>query len=102
MIRRRSPRRSLGAVDYATLEWVDWYNTRRLLEPIGNVPPAEVEARHYAQPKPAVMAACLKPTSLQRTQDSSAQEIATVCLLRSSMIVKAVPSRHQLYDPHHQ
>jgi transposase InsO family protein len=35
VIHRRSPWRSLEAVDYATLEWVDWYNTRRLLEPIG-------------------------------------------------------------------
>ena len=57
VIRRRSPWRSLEAVEYATLEWVDWYNTRRLLEPIGNVPPAEVEARYYAQLKPVAMAA---------------------------------------------
>ena len=33
----------------ATLEWVDWFNNRRLLEPIGNIPPAEAEANHYAQ-----------------------------------------------------
>jgi transposase InsO family protein len=36
------------AVEFATLEWVDWLNHRRLLEPIGNVPPAEAEARYYA------------------------------------------------------
>jgi putative transposase len=47
VIRRRSPWRSLEAVEFATLEWVDWFNTRRLLEPIGNVPPAEAEARYY-------------------------------------------------------
>ena len=35
------------AVEFATLEWVDWFNNRRLLEPIGNVPPAEAEARYY-------------------------------------------------------
>jgi putative transposase len=57
VIRRRGPWRSLEAVEYATLEWVDWYNTRRLLEPIGNIPPAEAEARHYAQLEPAAMAA---------------------------------------------
>jgi len=57
VIRRRGPWRSLEAVEYATLEWVDWYNTRRLLEPIGNVPPAEAEARYYAQLEPAAMAA---------------------------------------------
>ena len=57
VIQRRGPWRSLEAVEYATLEWVDWYNTRRLLEPIGNVPPAEAEARYYAQLEPAAMAA---------------------------------------------
>mgnify|MGYP006288992843 FL=1 len=35
-------------VELATLVWVDWFNTRRLLEPIGNIPPAEAEARHDA------------------------------------------------------
>ena len=56
LIRRRGPWRSLEAVEYATLEWVDWYNNRRLLEPIGNMPPAEAEARYYAQLEPAAMA----------------------------------------------
>jgi transposase InsO family protein len=49
VIRRRGPWRSFEAVEFATLEWVDWFNNRRLLEPIGNVPPAEAEARFYAQ-----------------------------------------------------
>jgi len=57
LIRRRGPWRSLEAVEYATLEWVDWYNNRRRLEPIGNIPPAEAEARYYAQLRPAAMAA---------------------------------------------
>ena len=48
-IRCRGPWHSLEAVEFATLEWVDWFNNRRLLEPIGNVPPAEAEARYYAQ-----------------------------------------------------
>lgn len=48
VIRRRGPWRSLEAVEYATLEWVAWFNSHRLLEPIGNVPPAEAEARYYA------------------------------------------------------
>ncbi len=47
VINRRSPWRSLDAVEYATLEWVDWFNHRRLLEPIGNIPPAEAEANYY-------------------------------------------------------
>jgi len=48
LIHRRGPWRSFEAVDFATLTWVDWFNNRRLLEPIGNIPPAEAEARFYA------------------------------------------------------
>jgi transposase InsO family protein len=47
VIRRRGPWRGLDAVEYATLEWVDWFNNRRLLEPIGNIPPAEFEESYY-------------------------------------------------------
>jgi len=47
LIRRRGPWRRLAAVELATLEWVDWFNNRRLLEPIGNIPPAEAEAAFY-------------------------------------------------------
>ncbi len=49
VIRWRGPWRSLEAVEFATLEWVAWFNNQRLLEPIGNIPPAEAEARYYAQ-----------------------------------------------------
>jgi len=49
VIRRLGPWRSLEGVEFATLTWVDWFNTRRLLEPIGYVPPAEYEARYYQQ-----------------------------------------------------
>ncbi len=49
VIQRRGPWRSLEAVEFATLEWVDWFNNRRLLEPIGYVPPAEYEERYYQQ-----------------------------------------------------
>ena len=47
VIHRRGPWRNLDAVEYDTLEWVDWFNHRRLLEPIGNIPPAELEASYY-------------------------------------------------------
>jgi putative transposase len=57
VIRRRGPRRNIDAVEFATLEWVDWFNTRRLLEPIGNIPPAEAEARYYEQLNEQAMAA---------------------------------------------
>ena len=49
VIRLRGPWRHLEAVEFATLDWVDWFNHRRLLEPIGYVPPAEYEARYYEQ-----------------------------------------------------
>ena len=57
VIHRRGPWRSLEAVEFATLEWVDWYNNRRLLEPIGSIPPAEAEAAYYAQLEVMPMAA---------------------------------------------
>ena len=49
VIHRRGPWRSCEAVEFATLEWVDWFNNRRLMEPIGNIPPAEAEERYYAR-----------------------------------------------------
>jgi transposase InsO family protein len=55
--RRRGPWRSLEAVEFATLQWVDWFNHRRLLEPIGNIPPAEAEARFYAELETSAVAA---------------------------------------------
>lgn len=57
VIHRRGPWRSYEAVEYATLEWVGWFNNRRLLEPIGNIPPAEAEAAYYAALTPSAMAA---------------------------------------------
>ena len=57
VIHRRGPWRSCEAVEFATLEWVDWFNNRRLLEPIGNIPPAEAEERYYAMlDEPAIAA----------------------------------------------
>ena len=47
VIHARGPWRHLDSVEYATLEWVDWFNNRRLLEPIGHVPPAEFEQMYY-------------------------------------------------------
>ncbi len=47
VIHPNGPWRNVDEVEFATLEWVDWFNHRRLLEPIGNVPPAEFEARYH-------------------------------------------------------
>ena len=49
--------RSFEAVELATLTWVDWFNNRRLVEPIGNIPPAEGEERYYAMLEEPAMAA---------------------------------------------
>jgi transposase InsO family protein len=57
VIHRRGPWRNFEAVEFATLEWVDWFNHRRLLEPIGNIPPAEAEQRYYAMLDEPAMAA---------------------------------------------
>lgn len=55
VIRARGPWRNIDAVEFATLEWVDWFNNRRLLEPLGYVPPAEFEMT-YHQTTPAAVA----------------------------------------------
>ena len=57
VIYRRGPWRSMDSVEYATLEWVDWFNQRRLLESIGYVPPAEFEASYHQSASQLPMAA---------------------------------------------
>ena len=57
VIHRRGPWRTMEAVEFATLEWVDWFNNRRLLEPIGNIPPVEAEERYYARVAETAVAA---------------------------------------------
>ena len=57
VIHRRGPWRGRDEVEYATLEWVDWFNHRRLLEPIGNIPPVEYEARYHQSAGQLPMAA---------------------------------------------
>jgi putative transposase len=61
LVRNRGPWRGLDDLELATLEWIDWWNHRRLLEPIGDVPPAEKEADYYRQNSPA------EPAGLNRT-----------------------------------
>ena len=57
VIHRRGPWRSFEAVEFATLEWVDWFNNRRLLAPIGYIPPARAEECYYASLDHPAMAA---------------------------------------------
>ena len=49
LIHKRAPWKDLDQVEYATLEYVDWFNHRRLLEPIGDIPPAEKEANYHRE-----------------------------------------------------
>lgn len=57
VIHRRKSWKSVEEVELATLAWVDWFNHHRLLEPIGNIPPAEAEANYYAAIEPMPIAA---------------------------------------------
>jgi transposase InsO family protein len=57
VIHRCGPWKSFDAVEYATLEWVHWFNNKRLLEPIGNIPPVEFEEAYYTgQNSPTLVA----------------------------------------------
>src|SRR5690606_12579382 len=56
VIRRQGPWRGGDDVELATLPWVDWWNSRRILEPLGDIPPAEKEASSYHQTTPAITA----------------------------------------------
>ena len=71
VIRRRGPWRHLEAVEFATLAWVDWFNHRRLLEPIGNVPPVEYEQQYYVAQEAPVMVAGVNERALSRTRGGS-------------------------------
>jgi putative transposase len=60
VVRHRGPWRNIEDVEFATLEWVDWFSHRRLLEPIGYIPPAEFELMYYRdQATPAVQVAVM-------------------------------------------
>jgi putative transposase len=71
VIHRREPWRSFEAIEYATLEGVDWFNHRRLLEPIGNISHAEAEDQYYAAADNIDMAAWLTTQSLRETRGGS-------------------------------
>jgi transposase InsO family protein len=71
VIQRKGPWRHLDAVEFATLTWVDWFNTRRLLGPIGYVPPAEYEAQYYAE---VALGGARRHPGLTPSVDSTAAE----------------------------
>jgi len=71
VIYRRGPWRSSEAVECATLEWVDWFNNRRMLAPIGNIPTAEADERYYPILDDTPMAAKSLKTDLRQYRGSS-------------------------------
>jgi len=79
VIHPRGPWRHLEAVEYATLEWVDCFNHRHLLEPIGNVPPAELDASYHQSTGQLPMAARLKPGALRKNRGGSLTRIGLAC-----------------------
>ena len=79
VIRSLGPWRSLEAVEIATLEWVDSFNPRRLLEPIGHTPPAEAEARYYAQMRHGMSQLQLKQNRLRETRRGSSRPSSVAC-----------------------
>uniref|UniRef100_UPI000525A3D8 integrase core domain-containing protein n=1 Tax=Actinokineospora enzanensis TaxID=155975 RepID=UPI000525A3D8 len=55
LVRKKGPWKTVDELEIATLEWVDWYNHRRLHSAIGNIPPAEYETLYYTQNKSATV-----------------------------------------------
>ena len=78
IIHRRGPWRSFEAIEFATLEWVDWFKNRRILEPIGNIPPAEAEERYNAMLQQPAMAACFKRNGLRQNRGGSCRPYLTL------------------------
>jgi transposase InsO family protein len=73
VIQRKGPWRHLESVEFATLTCVDWFNTRRLLEPIGYVPPAEYEAQYYAQASKGALVGSHTPSN--EVDDTAAERL---------------------------
>jgi len=71
VIHKNGPWKSLEEVEFATLEWVDWFNHRRLLSSIGDVPPAEFEAMYYAAKTASTKAVELNRKSLRTSRGGS-------------------------------
>ena len=71
IIHERGPWRNFQAVEMAALEWMDWFNNRRLLEPIGNISTAGEEAACYANLAVSATVGRLKQSSLRETRSDS-------------------------------
>ena len=97
LIRRKGPWRGLDAVELATMEWVDWYNNRRLFEAIGDIPPAEPKPTTTAQPRHLKTCRWQKPAS---TKPGAVQTVATPWFISTTgdgliCISRHTPTRHR-------
>lgn len=86
-IRHQGPWRGIGAVEFATLEWADRFNKMRLMESIGNVPPAELEAEYYDQVAGSAVAAGSGLMSLRNNRGSSYVFTAGPSIWRASLVL---------------
>lgn len=77
VIRWEGPWRGLDDVEYATLTWVAWYNTHRLMEPLGYLPPAEYEAQYYHDLSTQLEPVGLNYPSLRKTRGGSPSSTTT-------------------------
>jgi len=93
VIRHKGPWHHLESVEFATLRWVDWFNTRRLLEPIGYVPPAEYEAQYYEALASAAMLA--SPGGAQRHPHPSIEAHETAAE-RLQDVLRPLPNEGEL------
>ncbi len=90
LIHQRGPWRNIDDVEYATLEWVDWFNHRRLFQPIGYVPPAEFEIAYYRHTEESAMAAWLKLKSLWYSRGDSPRK----CMRSSNAADRSTVSKY--------
>jgi hypothetical protein len=100
VIHRRGPWRSFEVVAYATLEWVDWFNNRRLLGSIGNIPPAEAQANFCAALDADPMAAYQTEISLRQKRRGSVCRSPFLCEQPLLLGARPTQSRQLQGQPH--
>lgn len=102
VIHRRGPWKRFDDVEYATLEWVAWYNTQRIMEPLGYVSPAEFEEQFYrTQADPAERLALYEPSLFESRGGSDVLDGALLkkaIVLAGAMIPYAFGSSDELFN----
>jgi len=86
VIHQLGPWSNVDHVEFETLDWVDWFNNRRLLEPIGNIPPAEFEVLYYQSQEAPVMVTGLNQNSLRKSRGGSVNLELFLCRSRGGKV----------------